>query len=105
MNSQFENIELINNEDKKRFELHHDGHFAFITYEVKEGVWYLEHTVAPEELRGTGVAKAMALKVFTLLKERNVKIQPICSYLHGFIQRNGEWKNLVDKKYEKYSEL
>ena len=94
MNSQFENIELINN-----------GHFAFITYEVKEGVWYLEHTVAPEELRGTGVAKAMALKVFTLLKERNVKIQPICSYLHGFIQRNGEWKNLVDKKYEKYSEL
>ena len=105
MREEFVNIDLIQNEKENRFELHYNNHFAYIDYEVDGNVWKLPHTIAPEELRGTGVAKALTLKVFALLKAKGVKIQPICSYLHGFIVKNPAWKEMVDEKYEKYAEL
>ncbi|MFA5573636.1 MAG: GNAT family N-acetyltransferase [Brumimicrobium sp.] len=105
MRAEFENIELIHNKAEQKFELPYNGEVAFIHYEIKDGIYDLDETLAPEILRGTGVAGALTEKVFQTLKAEGKKIFPTCPYLHKVIQRKPEWKEIVDKSYEKFGDL
>jgi hypothetical protein len=53
MKPEFENIPLVKNETKKRFEIEVNGHFAFINYGEREHQIALVHTEAEPELAGT----------------------------------------------------
>lgn len=47
------------NEAGSQFELHVDGHVAFIEYYREGEKLFLTHTEAPEALRGTGAASKL----------------------------------------------
>jgi len=105
MKPQFENIPLVKNEDKKRFEIESDGHFAFINYKETSQQIALIHTEAEPELAGTGAAAAVLEKTLKYIQESGKKLLPYCPYVFAFIKKNQEWKRIVDQRFENYDKL
>jgi len=105
MKPEFENIPLIHDEKAHRFELTFNGFTCYIQYKKVGAIWSLDETKAPDELIGTGAAKALVEKVFAKIRDENQKIYPVCSYLSHIVQRNPEWKSIVDSSFPEYEKL
>lgn len=105
MKPEFENIPLIKNEEKNRFEIEVNGYFAFIDYKETSTQIALTHTEADEALSGTGAAKAVVEKTLEFIKESGKKLLPFCPFVFAYIKRNPEWKAIVDEKFGAYDQL
>ena len=105
MKDQFIDVPLVKNEEKKRFEIEVDGHFAFINFgEVGDQI-ALVHTEAEPELGGTGAAAAVVEKTLMWIEENHKSLLPFCPYVFAFIKRHPEWKRVVDPKFGAYDKL
>lgn len=105
MKPEFENINLNKNEDKNRFEIEVNGHFAFIDFKESSSRISLIHTEAEPELAGTGAAQAVVEKTLEYIKESGKKLLPFCPYVFGYIKRHKEWKEIVDEGFNGYDQL
>lgn len=105
MKPEFENIPLIKNEEKKRFEIEYNGHFAFIDCKEMSRQIALIHTEAEPELAGTGAAAAVVEKTLMYIENSGKKLLPFCPYVFAFIKKYPEWKRIVDEKFEGYNQL
>jgi len=95
-----DNSELILNEDKKRFELHNDGHIAFIEYILtKENVMYLTHTEVPKALGGKGIGIQIVEQTLHYLKEHDYKLAPMCPFVAKYLVKNPDWQTLLAPGY------
>ena len=95
MKPEFENIPLVRNEDKSRFEINVDGHFAFIDFEEKGNRIALIHTEAAPELLGTGAAQAVVEKTLHYIEDNKFTLLPYCPYVLAYIKKHPEWKRIV----------
>lgn len=105
MKPEFENIPLVKNEAKERFEIEVDGSFAFIDYKETTNQISLIHTEAEEALLGTGAAKAVVEKTLEYIKKEGKKLLPFCAYVFSYIKKNPEWKSIVDESFKGYEKL
>lgn len=105
MKPEFENIELVKNEAGQRFELHYQGHTAFIDYKETSGQIALTHTEAAEALAGSGAAAAVVEKTLRYIEESGKKLLPFCPYVFAFIKKHPGWKHIVDTRFEAYDKL
>lgn len=105
MKSELENIPLVKNEEKKRFEIELNNHFAFIDYKETSQQIALIHTEAEPQLAGTGAAAAVVEKTLIHIEESGKKLLPFCPYVFAFIKKNPEWKRIVDQRFEGYDKL
>lgn len=53
-----------------------------------------DHTGAPEELKGTGVAAAMVDFLVADARERGCKVIPLCPYVRARYARHPEWRDV-----------
>ena len=83
------------NEENRRFELEVEGETAFIEYKDKNDVVYLIHTEVPSSLAGKGVGKRIVEGTLNLLRDRNAKIAPLCSFVAAYIARHSEYHDMV----------
>lgn len=58
------------------------------------GIIVADHTFAPGNMRGSGVALAMVRRLIADARERGVLIVPACSYVRLQFDRHPEWANL-----------
>lgn len=91
----YDEILLVVNEARRRFELTIDGLTSFIDFKQKGERLYLIHTEVPQELKGKGVAPAMLEKTLNYLEENKLKVVPVCSYVKMFLKRHPEWNRLL----------
>lgn len=105
MKPEFENIPLVKNEKKKRFEIEINGHFAFINYGDFGNQMALVHTEAEPELAGTGAAEAVVEKTLEFIENEGKKLLPFCPYVFAYIKKHPEWKHLVDPHFNGYDSL
>lgn len=105
MKPEFENIPLIKNEKKERFEIEVNGSYAFIDYKETTNQISLIHTEAEEALVGTGAAKAVVEKTLEYIKKEGKKLLPFCPYVFAYIKKNPEWKSIVDESFKGYEKL
>lgn len=105
MKPELENIPLVKNEEKKRFEIELNSHFAFIDYKETSQQISLIHTEAEPELAGIGAAAAVVEKSLIYIEESGKKLLPFCPYVFSFIKKNPEWKRIVDQRFEGYDKL
>lgn len=105
MKTEFENISLVKNEEKKRFEIEYNGHFAFIVYKETNDHIALIHTEAEPELAGTGAAAAVVEKTLIYIEKSGKKLLPYCPYVFAFIKKHPEWKRIVDENFDGYEKL
>ncbi len=86
---------LIHKKDENKYEFHIEGKKPYIDYENKEGVLHLNHTIVPDELSGRGIAKALTIAVMEDIKAQGLKMQPGCSYIVAFVEKNPEYEALL----------
>lgn len=105
MKPEYNDIPLVKNDERKRFEINIDGHYAFINFGEFGNQIALVHTETDPELAGKGAAIAVVEKTLQFLKEQNKILLPFCPYVLSYIKRHPEWKAIVSKKFRGYDKL
>ncbi|WP_299069124.1 GNAT family N-acetyltransferase, partial [Accumulibacter sp.] len=94
-----ESYPITHNVTRQRFEsLAGVPPLASLSYVIEGERVILDHTFVPDELRGRGIAAALARKALDEARQRRWKIVPRCSYVASFIQRHPEFADLVGRK-------
>lgn len=81
--------------DAHRFEAVIDGHHSLCDYELVGGRMIFTHTEVPAVLRGRGIAEALVRTALAYARIENYRVVPACSYVARFIERHGEYHDLL----------
>jgi len=88
-------IKVIHDTESERFVANIKGDEAYAAYTLKDNIIKVYSTFTPPHLRGRGIAKTIVENVFKYAKENNLKVNPICSYVKAFVERNDNYKDLL----------
>lgn len=83
------------NEAKHQFELIVDGHTALAAYRLKPGVITFTHTEVPKELGGRGIGSQLAKGALDQVRERGLKVVPLCPFIKAYIEKHAEYQDLL----------
>lgn len=86
---------LIHNQKENRYEFHIEAYTAYIEYGKYQDVLHLTRTIVPKELGGRGIAKALCIAVMKEIETQGLKMQPKCSYIVSFVEKNPEYQQLL----------
>ena len=90
-----ENLKVIDNKEKERFEIDLDGKTALIDYSEQNGVVAMMHTEVPPEFEGKGVGSKLVKGALDLVKNENKRVRPLCTFVAAYIKRHPEYESLV----------
>ncbi|GJM31021.1 MAG: N-acetyltransferase [Saprospiraceae bacterium] len=90
-------IKVVNNPEKKRFEVVIDEHVAVAEYMLVKNKIIFTHTEVPKELGGNGIGSKLAKTGLEYAKAEGLEVMPLCPYIAGYIKRNPEYIPLVQK--------
>ena len=82
--------EVVDNRDKRRFELNVDGRLAIAEYRIEDGVIVFTHTETPPELAGRGVGGQIARGALALARARGLGIVAHCEFMAGYLKKHPE---------------
>ena len=89
--------ELINNETARQYEFHIDGFVPRIIYKRSGDKIYLIHTEVPKELGGGRIAHSLVEKVLEDIRQKGIKLIPLCPFVIKYLKLHPEWQFLVYK--------
>ncbi|MCB0705359.1 MAG: N-acetyltransferase [Saprospiraceae bacterium] len=95
----WEEIPLLDNRDKKQFELRTDKHLIRIEYILAGPRMFLTHTEVPRELEGQGLGSIIIRRVLDEIRERKLKLVPLCPFVAAFLQKNEAYLDLLAEGY------
>ncbi|MEM9754501.1 MAG: GNAT family N-acetyltransferase [Pseudomonadota bacterium] len=71
------------------------GHEAELTYSIlSPKAMIADHTGVPDELRGQGIADALAKRLATDARADGVKIVALCPFVKAWAARHPEWSDV-----------
>jgi predicted GNAT family acetyltransferase len=85
---------VVDNAERRRFELTEQGSLAKADYRVQGEVMILPHVEAAPALRGTGAAGRLMEGVLDAARSRGLKVVPLCSYADAYMRRHPEYADL-----------
>ena len=92
MSDKYADLELVKNEDKKRFEMEVENHKAFVEYILtNDNVMFLTHTEVPKALEGKGVGGSIVEKSLKYIKANGGEVITSAE-VTGYQISNGEVK-------------
>ena len=91
--------EIIDNVDRKRFELHVDGELAaLITYGRNPGTLALTHTETEEGFGGHGYATRLVAHAIGVAQADGLEVLPICPFVRSYLLKHPELLSLVPEQ-------
>lgn len=90
-------VQVQHDDKRSKFYADVEGNEAVIEYEKRGNTYDLLHTFVPPALRGKGVADDLARLALDQIRAEGGKIVASCPFIHGFVERHGEYKDLVAK--------
>jgi uncharacterized protein len=91
-------MDIRHNESETRFETTIDGHTAVAEYDLEEPRRIVfTHTDVPKELGGRGIANELAKYALAYAREQKLTVVPQCAFMAKFIDRHGEYGDLLAK--------
>lgn len=89
-----EPVDVIHNPAAHRFEARVDGHLGLAEYRLSGAVMQMTHTEVPAALQGRGIAGMLVQQALAHAKARGLKIDPLCPYVRGYMERRPETHEL-----------
>jgi len=86
---------VSNNSSQKRFEIFHRGKLAYLTYSRQPSTITFLHTEVPAELKGQGIAGALAQAGLEFARREGLKVIPSCPFVAEYIRRHPDDAGLV----------
>lgn len=68
---------------------------GFADYSVADGVVTMPHTVIEKEHDGQGLGGKLAAFALDTVRERGLKVRPLCSFIKGYVAKHEEYADLV----------
>jgi len=100
MSVDLEKLEVIHNEEERRFETWIDGYLSKLDY-IQDGKnFVITHVGVSPELRGQGIAGRIVQWGLEYAKERSLRVVPMCSYAAAYIRRHPEYAELTRQQAE-----
>lgn len=90
-----ENLKVIDNKEKERFEIDLDGKTALIDYSEQNGVVAMTHTEVPDGFEGKGVGSKLVKGALEIVKNDGKRVRPLCTFVAAYIKRHPEYESLV----------
>ncbi len=88
-------LEVIHNQEKKRFEIQIGDQIAMVKYILGSSEIIFTHTEVPEAFEGHGVAGKMAKVAIEYAKAQGLRIRPMCPYMAAYIKRHPEYHSIT----------
>ncbi len=88
-------LEVIHNQEKKRFEIQIGDQIAMVKYILGSSEIIFTHTEVPEEFEGHGVAGKIAKVAVEYAKAQGLRIRPMCPYMAEYIKRHPEYHSIT----------
>ena len=88
-------LNVTHNTDKNRFEAQSDSLTAELVYRLNGNVILFLHTGVPPALEGRGIGSLLVKTGLQYAREKNLKVQSLCWFVSGYIERHPEFQNLV----------
>ena len=88
-------LDIVHRPEIGRFETQVDGQRCEADYQLDGQIVRMTHTGVPRALEGRGIAAALVKTALGWARQNGYKVQPLCSYVRGYIQRHPEWQDLV----------
>lgn len=93
---ELKDITFDHDEERQTFDAIVGDQHAVIEYRSnKEGKFFITHTEVPEALQGRGVAAILVEHVFDYIRENNMRMIPVCSYVKSYLKKHPEHMDLV----------
>jgi predicted GNAT family acetyltransferase len=89
------NLDVTHNTQLKRFELNLDGYTAELNYYLGENTIVFTHTGVPAALEGRGIGSLLVKAGLDYARKNKLKVQALCWFVDGYIQRHAEYQDLV----------
>ena len=87
--------DVIHNSHEQRFEANIDGHLNVADYVLSNGTLVMTHTAVHPSLQGRGIAAALVERALAFARAEGLKVDPVCSYVQGYLQRHPESRGLL----------
>ena len=87
--------DVIDNHERRRFELTVDGQVAVADYRLAGDVVRITHVETPVAPRGGGVAGRLMAGALAIVRARGQKVKPVCPYAVAYIQRHPQEQDLL----------
>ena len=87
---------VVHNAAAQRYEIAAGGATAVAEYWDENGRRVFHHTFVPPALRGRGLAEKLVRHALSDARAANRRVVPACSYVAAFVERNPEFKLIVD---------
>jgi predicted GNAT family acetyltransferase len=86
---------VVHNHKRHRYELTMDGHTAVSVYNVDGDILSFVHTEVPPELGGRGVGTRLIEAALADVRERSLKVRPLCGFVKQYMDRHPETADLL----------
>lgn len=87
-------IQVVHRPEAQCFEAIVEGQRCVADYELQGKTVRMTHTVVPPALEGRGIAAALVNAALVWAQAQGYKVDPLCSYVLGYLQRHPEWQSL-----------
>lgn len=87
--------EIIQNKEKKRFEIHIGDQLAFQEYIQTEKDLVIPHTEVPQSLEGRGLGSLLAKNALAYAEKNGLKIMPLCPFMASYMAKHREYEHLL----------
>ena len=75
------------------------GEYAFAAYNLLPGAIRFYHTEVPESHGGQGLGTALIRAGLAAVRERGLKVIPVCPFFAAYLRRHPEEQDLVDPEH------
>ena len=96
-----EELEVIHNRAKERFEVWIDGALSELDYRLQGHIFIIHHTGVPSALEGHGIAGRLTQAALEYAAGELMSVLPLCSYAAAYIRRHPRYNNLVEQNPSK----
>ncbi|HXB93531.1 MAG TPA: GNAT family N-acetyltransferase [Puia sp.] len=83
-----EALSIVNNTERKQFQVEIDGEIATLEYRFSEGVLVLMHTEVPEKLGGRGIGSALAAYAFDYAQKQGLRVKIYCPFVLAWLKKH-----------------
>ena len=90
-------IDIVHAPDAHRYEVRVDGSLAgFAEYRRDQDRYVFTHTEIDDAYEGQGLGSKLAKGALDDVRGQGVQVVPLCSFIHGWIDKHAEYAPLVD---------
>jgi len=88
-------LNLVNNEFLRQFEVQIDNQLARIEYSEQERKIFLTKISIPDSIQNKKFEEAFIVKVLEFIENKNLRVVPTSPKIAGFVRRNRRYKELL----------